>query len=238
MVTHRSNVDNTQAARQGGWRRGTAAAALGVVLAFSAGAPAAQSTTGVSPLAPGPAGTDVLALDFDGGAGGLLGPLKRPTPSPSPSSSSPRPTPSEDPDEPEPGRSPRPSPTWPASPQPVVPPVSLTPQPAAPQPVLPVAPQPARPALAPPAPPAAAAPAAEAPPGTEAAASPSNTPTTSPTASGVPASAPALPRSGSTSMEATSTRQPINEAPLLGLGIGLVVLSLIAGVVVLRIRRV
>ncbi|MCB5292651.1 hypothetical protein BJQ90_02087 [Arthrobacter sp. SO3] len=38
-------------------------------------------------------------------------------------------------------------------------------------------------------------------------------------------------------MEATSTREPF-KAPLLGLGIGLVVLSVIAGIVVLRLRRV
>jgi hypothetical protein len=39
-------------------------------------------------------------------------------------------------------------------------------------------------------------------------------------------------------MEATSTRDSFAQAPLLGLGFGLVLLSLIAGVVVLRIRRV
>jgi hypothetical protein len=39
-------------------------------------------------------------------------------------------------------------------------------------------------------------------------------------------------------MEATSTREPFGASPLLGLGVGLVLLSLIAGIVVLRMRRV
>lgn len=39
-------------------------------------------------------------------------------------------------------------------------------------------------------------------------------------------------------MEATSTREPAGPSPLLGLGVGLVALSLVAGVVVLRMRRV
>jgi hypothetical protein len=39
-------------------------------------------------------------------------------------------------------------------------------------------------------------------------------------------------------MEATSTRQAAGPSPLLGAGIGLVALSLVAGGVVLRMRRV
>jgi hypothetical protein len=39
-------------------------------------------------------------------------------------------------------------------------------------------------------------------------------------------------------MEATSTREPAGPSPLLGLGVGLVALSVVAGVVVLRMRRV
>ena len=59
-----------------------------------------------------------------------------------------------------------------------------------------------------------------------------------PTTTAGPATASPKPRSGSTSMEATSNREPAGPSPLLGLGIGLVALSGIAGVVVLRLRRV
>lgn len=69
-------------------------------------------------------------------------------------------------------------------------------------------------------------------------ASPANTVAASPTAAAGPATASAKPRSGSTSMEATSTREPAGAWPLLALGIGLVALSCAAGVVVLRLRRV
>ncbi len=89
--------------------------------------------------------------------------------------------------------------------------------------------------------PVAEVPAAEAPAGSVPSSAAPTTPSTaaaSPTATGGPATASADPRSGSTSMEATSTRQPGGPSPLLGLGIGLVALSLIAGAVVLRMRRV
>ena len=100
MVTHRSNVQKTPAGHHGGLRRGTAAAALGVVLALSAGAPASHAAAGAA--ASVPAATGSLSIDLDGLVDGLLGPSK--TPTPSPSSPSPQPTASEEPDEPEPSR--------------------------------------------------------------------------------------------------------------------------------------
>ena len=74
MVTHRSNVQKTQTGHHGGLRRGTAAAALGVVLAFSAGAPASHAATGF-PLPPPfrPRQTS-LSLGLDGLIDGLLTP--------------------------------------------------------------------------------------------------------------------------------------------------------------------
>ena len=133
MVTHRSHVQKTQAGHHGGLRRGTAAAALGVVLALSAGAPAAHAATGVS--ASVPAGSDLLSIDLDGVLDGLLDHSEDPTPSPS----SPQPSPSEDPDEPEPSRPPRQSP----APSPTLTPQPTTPAaPAVPQPTTPAAPSP------------------------------------------------------------------------------------------------
>ena len=231
MVTHRSNVQKTQTGHHGGLRRGTAAAALGVVLALSAGAPASHAATGVRRLR---SGRDGLAVHrprrrwLDG----LLGPST--TPSPSPSSPSPQPsrlrgTPTSRsraaPPKPSPahGRRSLRSPRHPRHPRPRSPPplARLAPARAGQSP----AQRPVGPRRRAPAADSAGRPGAgrrqqppAVPPSNYRPASPSTAAAASPTATGGPPTASAEPRSGSTSMEATSTRQPAGPSPVAGPG--------------------
>lgn len=262
MVIHRSKVSRAQAGRHRRLRRGLAAAALGAVLAGSAGVPASHAATGV--LAP--AATTEVAATAGGspsrGLDGLLGILigsPQPTPSQQPTSSG-RPTSSVEP-----------TPTKPASPsqQPgqdddddevAAPDRTAAPSPTQSDTAQPEAPQDGPPAGSEPSVPQPAAPAAgrnaavdPAPgtpqPGTAGTpdpARPGTVPTSEPGLDAAVQSEPGparteLPagtngRSGSTSLKATSAEET-GPSPLLGWGIGLVGLSAIAGVVATRLRR-
>ena len=142
MVIFRSNVSTTKTRRHRGLRRGAAAAALGVVLAVTAGVPASHAATGLSAAASTPSAQGSLTLGLDDVLGSLLGS------SPSPSS----PSPSSDSDEATPSPSPSPS-RRSSSPEPTSPEPS-SPEPSTPQPGTPAPTRPARPALRPPALPA------------------------------------------------------------------------------------
>ncbi len=73
MVIFRSNVSTTKTRRHGGLRRGTAAAALGVVLAVTAGVPASHAATGLSAAATTPSAQGSLTIGLDDVLGSLLG---------------------------------------------------------------------------------------------------------------------------------------------------------------------
>ena len=241
MVTHRSHVQNTPAGRHGGLRprHGSSRARSGAGSRPRARPPRTQPP--VFPLPPQDLPQRTwLSIDLDTLMDGLLAPSKRPTPSPSPSSPSPQPTPTEEPDEPEPSRSPKPSPPR-RSPR-------SQPAPA------PGAPQPGDPCRAP----AGRACGARPRNGTRAPApgagpAPDYRPERRPPRSPHGAVEHPLRFPDSYRWPRNSVRQPpfrqhfhggnVNtpggrSVALLGLGIGLVALSLVAGVVVLRIRRV
>jgi hypothetical protein len=223
MVNFRSYVAKTQTGHHGGLRRGSAAAALGAVLALTAGIPAAHAALGGSlgasaaPLAKGP-----LSLGLEDVLDGIVSPAQQ-TPAP-------RPEPADSPDsaEPAPGGTPQQSPARGSS----LPSESAQ-QPAAPRPA---ATAPESPAVDPgpaggiapaqqPADDSAAPTAAVATPAPSEAAQ-----TSSPVVSGSAHSA-------STSMWSASAIDSAAPSPLLGWGICLVGLSLFAGAAAVRLSR-
>ena len=246
MVMHRSEVPETPAGHHGGLRRGTAVVALGAVLALTAGVPATQAAT-PTPRPDGPSAS--ISVGIDDLIGGLV---DSPDASPSPTSGSASPEPTEstapptstapDPTETPEQRASRQA-SEPATPGTTAPGTSLPqPVPAAPQPVT-GQPTGTQQAPAPVQPPAADTPAAAS--GTAAGAtagkptaSPSGTPRSATTMSAAKEASPtATPRSGD-KMQAASSVQPSGPSALVGWGICLVAVSLGAGAVVLRMRRV
>jgi outer membrane biosynthesis protein TonB len=224
MVNFRSYVAKTQTGHHGGLRRGSAAAALGAVLALTAGIPAAHAALGGSlgasaaPLANGP-----LSLGLEDVLDGIVSPAPQQTPAPQP-----EPTDGPDSAEPAPGGPPPQPPAQGSS----LPSESAQ-QPAAPRPA---ATDPESPAVDPepaggiapaqqPADDSAAPAAAVATPAPSEAAH-----TSSPVVSGSAHSA-------STSMWSASTVDSAAPSPLLGWGICLVGLSLFAGAAAVRLSR-
>ena len=224
MVNFRSYVAKAQTGHHGGLRRGYAAAALGAVLALTAGIPAAHAALGGSlgasaaPLANGP-----LSLGLEDVLDGIVSPAPQQTPAPQP-----EPADSAGSAEPAPGGTPQESPargsSLPAEPaqQPAAPAAPERPA-VDPEPAGGIAPAQQRPQQ--PADASAAPTAAVATPAPSEAAQ-----TSSPVVSGSAHSA-------STSMGSASAVDSAAPSPLLGWDICLVGLSLFAGAAAVRLSR-